>query len=687
MIAVLVLAVLAVLSAAVPTAGAAQAAAPLATITVDGLEPTIATPGGQLQVTGEVRSGRERLRGVRVALRLSRTPVNSRAELDGVASGLTTGKDGDVVASQQMSDLSSGGSAGFDLTKPLDSLDSLTDFGVYVLSVEVTARHRTGEGRVGIVRTFLPWVPRTRDFRPTPFVWAWPLVSHPARQADGRYADDRLAAEMAEGGRLSRLTAAGSQLSARMPVTWAVDPDLLDSASDMSNGYRISDFGRAVAGTGAAPAAQWLAQVRGATAGQDVLALPYADPDLSALRHVGLSADVSAARTLGAQRAAALLGRPVTSDVAWPADGFADRRTLGLLHQQGDEAVVLDGAAQPTRLELNYTATGRSVVGTTTGSMTGLLADPGLTGLLASRDGAPVLAAQRFLAETAMITAELPSSGAERVILIAPPRRWDPPQAFLDRLVAGAASAPWISGTSLATMRSASPGEVERRGVHYPASRRRAELPRSYLAAVKTQHERIRLFLGVLPPADRAAVQPNLHTSVFRLESSWWRGRETRVNRISNDQSFLADQLTSIRVQPGSYTLGSKSGSLPLTISNGTDHRVIVVLRLDPENRRLRLREPAKPIPVAPRRKVQVDVGATAVAGGTVVVDAALDTVDGMALSTAPVKLTIQITQIGTVALIITLSAAGVLFLAAAVRVGRRLLAARRTPTGPRGAP
>ena len=74
----------------------ASAATPLATLTLTTLDPAVGTPGAVLHVAGSVRTGRERLRNVSVALRLSRTPVNSRDELAGVASGLTTGKDGDA---------------------------------------------------------------------------------------------------------------------------------------------------------------------------------------------------------------------------------------------------------------------------------------------------------------------------------------------------------------------------------------------------------------------------------------------------------------------------------------------------------------------------------------------------------------------------------------------------------------
>jgi hypothetical protein len=664
----------------------ASAATPLASVTVTTLDPAVGAPGGQLHVTGSVRSGRERLRNVSVALRLSRTPVNSRAELAGVASGLTTGKDGDVVTSAPVAaELLPGSSVSFDLSAALDGLPQLTDFGVYVVGIEVRATHRAGVGAVAITRTFLPWVPGDSNLHPTGFTWLWPLVAQPTRLSDGTYANDSLATEFGPGGRLARLSQTGEQLGQQVPLTWVVDPDLLDSAVDMSkpSGYRrVAGTGTKL-GTGSIAAATWLAQVKHATATSAVVPLPYADPDITALRRGGLAADVASAQETGTRRAKADLDREdVTSDVVWPVDGYTDRPTLSMLADTGTKAVVLDDRALPPRLELNYTPGGRSDVRTASGTLDALVADHGLTDLLANTTGNPVLAGQRFLAETAMIAAELPGAGSSRVILVAPPRRWDPQQAFLDRLVTGASAASWMSGTALSGMRSAQPAEVERRAVRYPAAQRKRELPSPYLAALRSQHSRISLFGAVLTKPEE--IVPALDEGLLRLGSTWWRDREVeRVNRYDREQSNVADQLASIRVQPGHYTFGSKSGKIPLTISNGVDQEVIVDLVLEPRQPRLRLDPLHNPIRIGAGRKLQVPVGATAVAGGDVVVDASLHTRGGAALPPGPVPLRINITQYGTVALFITGSAAGVLFLAAFVRLLRRGITARRSPPPP----
>ncbi len=354
----------------------------------------------------------------------------------------------------------------------LDDVETLQEFGVHVLNVEVVARSREGLARAAIVRTFLPWVPARRDFKPAGFTWLWPLLAPPVQLADGRYVDDSLSGEMAPEGRLGRITAAGSRLGQQMPLTWVVDPALLETAEDMSDGYtvRAEDPGQpAVDGTGAGTAQQWLDQVRAASRLGDVATLPYADPDVVALRRGGLTSDLLAARGRGDAMAAELLGRDVVTDLAWPADGYADRPTLRALRSGGTQAVVLNAGAIPTELALPFTPTGRVDIGTRDGRLAGLLYDPVLTATLgAGADAQPLLAAQRFVAETAMITAELPGIGPERTILIAPPRNWSPPPELLDRIVSASLQAPWMSPVSVADLRASTPPEIDREPLTYP---------------------------------------------------------------------------------------------------------------------------------------------------------------------------------------------------------------------------
>ena len=634
-----------------------------------------------LRVTGEItNTGRQELRDVEVRLRLSATRLGSRAELAAVAEGRTTSRDGEPIVSTTLPDLDAGETTTFAVSRALDELPQLTGFGVYVLGVEVLAGRPSGFGRVAMVRTMLPWVPKQPDFLPTGYTWLWPLVSRPSRLSNGTFSDDVLAGEMAADGRLSLLLDAGSRIQDSTALTWVVDPELLAAAADMANGYRVqAPDGSTVPGGGSGIAGLWLDRLRTLTAGRPVLALPYGDPDLVALYRHRRAGDIVRADALSDATVADTL--PLASrvsDISWPVDGFANRGTLGVLRGDGRTSAVLDGRAVPPehRPQLHPGRPGRP-------------GDPVREGRRAARRpgaGRPAAPARpRPAARRAAVprrdrddhlgAAEHRHRADDRRDAAAPvgPRPGLPRPAGGDRGRAvdrvGAAADP---GADLAAGdRPAAAG--------LPGPQRRRELPALYLRALDSMHTSISLLSAIL--TDPTQLIPEFERSVMLLESSWWRGRPSRANRLDREKDLLKEARTSVRVQPGNFTFSSRSGTIPVTVANELTQEVEVVLRLDPQTPRLRV-DPVEPFTIGPQSKRQIPVSASAVASGPVVVDAQLYTVGGAAYG-QPVPLQISITQYGTAALYITAVAAGVLFLAAGVRVLRRVVAARRREPEP----
>lgn len=674
-------AVLVVPLVGLPSTGPAAAAGGVR-LAVTTQTPAVTGPDSTLEMAGTVtNTTRQTLSGLSVRLRLSQTRLGSRSELAAVVAGKIASRDGVVVAEEPLSDLAPGSSSAYRITRALTGLDALTGFGVYVVGVEVVGTRGSAKqgGRLAIARSLLPWVPATRDFSPTGFSWIWPLVAAPVRKADGTFANDSLAAELAPGGRLDRLLQAGIRLDQGGAVTWAIDPELVETVQDMADndGYQVdADDGSTVPGGAAGLARSWLEQLQAATAGAQVLPLPYADPDAVALVRHGALGELARSRTVGQDVLAALLpAANLSTELAWPDDGYLDRATLSAFARSGVTGVVLDGRAQPPTIDLSYTPSGRSRLYSSAGPVAGLLADPGLAdelGAARPEGGQPVLAAQRVVAETAMIAAELPSTGSNRTIVAMPPRRWAPSQPFLDQLVS-VAQAPWAAPVSLRELSADEPPEVDRTPLTYPATERRAELPETWLTALDRFRSHTALLSSIL--TDRTQLIPGLQASLRRLESSYWRGRDTaRANRNDRESTYLSGPsglLRSVRVQPGSFTFGSRSGKIPVTLVNDLGQPVHVELRLVPQTPRLRL-QPVTVPEIGANRKIQVEVDASAVAGGLVVVEASLRTRGGAPFGN-PVPLRVQVTQIGTVALVITVGAAVVLFLAAGIRVARRV--------------
>jgi hypothetical protein len=120
-------------------------------------------------------------------------------------------------------------------------------------------------------------------------------------------ATNDLAGELGQSGRLSALLDAGaSHPGARL--TWVIDPALLSDVSTMTRRYLVG--GQATC-TGAAPqpastaAANWLAALRKVTPGQPTVLTPYANVDMSALVHQGLTRNLATAYRTGEAVAAA----------------------------------------------------------------------------------------------------------------------------------------------------------------------------------------------------------------------------------------------------------------------------------------------------------------------------------------------------------------------------------------------
>ncbi len=723
-LAALALLVLLTLGVGTPPAARAADTPPPLGIALDSLTPTVPAPGTTLVVTGVVHNTSATAVGeVSVRLRLSTTPLVSRGQIAALAAGTQT-RDGFVVGTPvRIGSLAAGQAEPFRLSLPLDSV-GLDVFGVYPLNVEAVGARPTGFGRLGIVRTFLPWVGRVRQFSPSRIAWVWPLTGVPDRPAGAALGSvATLSAELAPTGRLAELVAAG----AGEPVSWVLDPDLLDAAANLAaapesavsgppgtptpglpstagppapttptpspspaspsptptgtgvptSGVPTSGAatsGAATSGAVSGPssvAADWLRRLQAASTGSEVLALPYADPDLVAVQRAGLGPDLGSAAATGQAVAEQVLGRTVIADVAWPANGVLDQATATALAGDGMGAVLLSAQARPVTVAPIFTPTGRTEVATPNGSLAGLVYDSTLSQLVAAPTSAPgsrTLLVQRFLAETAMVTAERP--GDPRTILVVPPRRWNPAPGLAGELVRDSAQVPWIDPVPLSSLRAQAPDQgVDRRSLTYTASMAKTELPAAELAMVRAMEHRLSSFAEILTrPAD---VVPAYQQAFYRLESVVWRTRaagwKALAATVAGQSAGLraAVHLTATRV-----TLGSKSGVFPLTVVNGLAQPVRVSVRLAPRSARLEVGDIGA-LTIDAQRRDQINVPARANANGLVIVDARLTTPSGDPLD-GSTAIQVRVTQIGTVGLLIVVGAGTVLFVAAGARLLRR---------------
>ena len=99
------------------------------------------------------------------------------------------------------------------------------------------------------------------------------LVSKPHQLFDGTFLSDDLAKDLSPFGSLGK---AVEQKRTKVR-TWIIDAALLDEVADMANGYVLENE---AAPTGELIAKEWMARLLLATSGDQIIVLPYGNPDI-----------------------------------------------------------------------------------------------------------------------------------------------------------------------------------------------------------------------------------------------------------------------------------------------------------------------------------------------------------------------------------------------------------------------
>jgi hypothetical protein len=588
----------------------------------------------------------------------------------------------------------------FAISVPVDSLGLPPSWQVRELAVLATATTATGGIDSGTLRTFLPWAPRTVSSEPVQVAWVWPLVDQPHRAVGPAWLDDNLARELASDGRLTRLVQAADAAEhppARtvgrhhrkvtppgVPVTWAIDPMLVEDATLMSKGYTVrGSNAHTSAGSGRLAAVQWLAALHGGVDGAEVIPLPYADTDLVAAVRANLAGEASVATANGR----ALLTRALPSSellrTAWPVDSLANQQTVDTMPGMGITSVLLSSDALPIiGGPPSETPSAHTTVPTGNGPLQALLVDSGLTGTVEQGATTPTdssLDLQRFLAETLMIQAEGPNDS--RSLVVAPDHRWQPPSGYAAALLADSGRVPWIDPVSLSSvLRSPLYTKVTRNPLDYPASAREAELRPSYLRQVRALKNRLVGFGTVLTAGTSTVL--GYDSALQRLLSSGYRNDPVgRQQALTANRNVLQDQMNKVHIVTRSrsfITLTSHNGQVPITVANDLNTPVHVVLKVN-ANQRLAFANGGRTLLTIPANtQFPVTVRAVAKTSGVFPLEVRLLTPDKRPYG-APVQIFVRSTAYGTITLVITAAATLALLIAVGIRLTRRALAARRT--------
>ncbi|SOD63763.1 hypothetical protein SAMN06297387_112122 [Streptomyces zhaozhouensis] len=612
-----------------------------------------------------------------------------------------TEADGPIVIGhgQDIGTVRPGMSATFSLEVPVSAL-SLGPDGVYQVGVALTGQteDRQWDQILGIGRTLLPWGDSPGDG--TRLTVLWPLISrtHLTAQTGANeeqtptFRDGSLLEEISPGGRLHRLV----ELGADLPVTWVIDPDLLASVDAMVEEYQVYEGDELVAGNGQREAREWLGALQEAVRDDEVVALPFGDPDLASLAHQGREVQGALRQLATATETAALTVDSVlkvepTTDFAWPVEGAIDPSIVSVATSAGAHHVI----ARSDSLRdggLAHTPSAARPIGD---GNTAVVADAVLSGLFTedmSGTSNATLSRQQLLAQTYAIAGE--ERAGERNLLLAPQRMptGDQAQAMADAIRAAQEQADWVSFENLSATASAQPDPAANQRVpssdEYPSRLRQQELPTSAFQTMRETQRTLEDFTVILTAPDR--VEPPFGNAIRREMSTSWRGHESDAAAYRfTVQNGLEDLTGRVRIiQKSPITLSGRSATIPVTVENNLVQDVKgLELRLT-SSRRLGLEvSETQQIAVGGGHSQTVKFSTTARANGRTFLEARLFSTEDEKAYGEPMRFQADVTSI-TSAVLMVIAGGLLLVVLAGIRMyTQRKRAAREGATSEDDAP
>ncbi|SHG19624.1 hypothetical protein SAMN05443575_1641 [Jatrophihabitans endophyticus] len=521
--------------------------------------------------------------------------------------------------------------------------------------------------------------------------WVWPLLDRPHRLLDETvFLDDDLAASVA-GGRLDRALQVLERLDTKIPVTAVVDPELLDELEIMAEtSYTVRTATGRTAGVGREAARSWLERLRMLLASTSRVRLsltPYADPDVQSLAARQVHWTTTLPAGMARRVARALGGVDTADDVAWPAGGTVGRSALTTMAAAGVKTVVVDGSAvSPSRQGGRQVAIAR--LRTSAGTVAAAVASPTMTRLVepaVTADDGSAATVPALTAEIAIRAAQ--AKNAAPYAVLTPSRYVDPDPARAVRAIETTSTSPFATPVGVADVGSALPARAST--LRARAGSDTGGLPEANVTATEKAYADLPTVDTLLARATSARpLLAKLPRAVQRLTSSAWRTSGGAPGHAAGPQLAAALTRTVDRLVTGvhivkpassSYTLGSDSSSLPITVENELPYPVEIAVYVAAKDSVPGYSMVGTPRTrtIDPNTKQTLKVPSRLERSGRIPVAARLWTAKSTPLGPS-VELSVRSTVFGAIGVVITVVAGGVLALALLVRFVRRLRRLRR---------
>ncbi len=388
----------------------------------------------------------------------------------------------------------------------------------------------------------------------------WPLTTGPARLPSGA-TDPTVTAALAPTGRIGRQVVALAR-HPDLPVTVAPGPNTVATRNG-ANGRN---------------------SILGAITPAQVLGGPYVPIDIPALIDAQSSGIAESELALGNTMLNQYLPSP--PDIRTAIINPVTTAALTLLRIRGTSRVVVSNLAlvngirtpsAPFALPITPTAAVNE------SSVSAVASDDGLTDLLRSAD--PALAAQQVLAGLALNAYAY--AGEARGTVLANPNDLDAPETTFNALLTGLRNHPLLEAVTLDTFFGQIPAERTAAGVIEVRELTPYRAPSllvepAALNATALQVAALRTFIGPDSPEVDATEQWLLSTPATTFTGPTGAARAEAT--LAQTKVSIAQILAQIEVpNPGTITLTSEIGSIPLTFRNNLDRSVRIKISLASE--------------------------------------------------------------------------------------------------------
>jgi hypothetical protein len=677
---------------------ATEAASPLR-VSITTLAPATIPRRGRVTLTGVVTNrSQQTWTDLRAYLFTSPTPIRTRSALAEAAASEADSPVGERLTGASLydgiGDLAPGGTARYRLSVRRADLGITGEPGVYwvgvhVLGAENGARDVVADGRA---RTFMPLLraPAAAGRGGSTRLALVVPVKEPVRRGGAARLLDVPSWQrtLAPDGRLDRLLKLSRR--ARQPITWVVDPAVLDAVQSIARGNPPLETGP-TAGGGPTPTAgprtiadpdsrtrtaarRWLQSFRRQAPAHVVGTVPYGDLDVAAVLDSPLRALYAQATRTSATTMSSF-GVRGSRAVVDPVSGYLPQRALDSVG--GDTTVLLADTAVPgAKGPVTRLGGPAPVVLTDTRAGSGGPAPNSQYAALEFR--------QRLLGDAAL---HAMSSRRDEPLVVSTPAHWNPGDAWSRARFFEGLDQPWLQLVDLPTVTAGAPSDGQAAGGAtsrtpvYPDAERAAELPLANLRATDS----LRRTGGVLARLLSSNDSVNQVLTRVALLGSSVVGRADPTRALLATESttgYVRSQMARVHIEgPPFVMLSGQSGPAQVTVVNDLDDTVTVGLETSTPGSDLHISR-VDPVRLGPGRRTTVQLQVRSDDIGVYAVTVRLTDSTGRRLGSAS-RFNIRTSHVSTVIWVVIAIGGALLFLAIAVRLYRRIRR-RKATHGPR---